>query len=64
LSGKLEEAIEHLTKAILLNPTSAIMYGTRGMMPLPLTDSFIMHNRSLLNSLSAMMDALLASHVE
>ncbi|XP_022856424.1 FAM10 family protein At4g22670-like [Olea europaea var. sylvestris] len=27
--GKLEEAIEHLTKAILLNPTSAIMYGTR-----------------------------------
>uniref|UniRef100_A0A0D9VB05 STI1 domain-containing protein n=1 Tax=Leersia perrieri TaxID=77586 RepID=A0A0D9VB05_9ORYZ len=29
LSGKLEEAIEHLTKAILLNPLSAIMYGTR-----------------------------------
>ncbi|KAK8613995.1 hypothetical protein V6N13_122374 [Hibiscus sabdariffa] len=27
--GKLEEAIEHLTQAILLNPTSAIMYGTR-----------------------------------
>ncbi|KAK6138653.1 hypothetical protein DH2020_027610 [Rehmannia glutinosa] len=27
--GKLEEAIEHLTTAILLNPTSAIMYGTR-----------------------------------
>ncbi|WOL08100.1 FAM10 family protein [Canna indica] len=27
--GKLEEAIEHLTEAILLNPTSAIMYGTR-----------------------------------
>ena len=27
--GKLEEAVEHLTKAILLNPTSAIMYGTR-----------------------------------
>ncbi|KAH7514109.1 FAM10 family protein At4g22670 [Ziziphus jujuba] len=26
---KLEEAIEHLTEAILLNPTSAIMYGTR-----------------------------------
>ncbi|KAF3448397.1 hypothetical protein FNV43_RR09110 [Rhamnella rubrinervis] len=26
---KLEEAIEHLTKAILLNPTSAIMYATR-----------------------------------
>ncbi|KAM5572795.1 hypothetical protein ABKV19_012714 [Rosa sericea] len=27
--GNLEEAIEHLTEAILLNPTSAIMYGTR-----------------------------------
>ncbi|KAI7734596.1 hypothetical protein M8C21_010813, partial [Ambrosia artemisiifolia] len=27
--GKLEEAIEHLTEAILLNPTSAIMYATR-----------------------------------
>ncbi|GER34568.1 tetratricopeptide repeat-containing family protein [Striga asiatica] len=27
--GKLEEAIEHLTSAILLNPTSAIMYATR-----------------------------------
>ncbi|KAL3821478.1 hypothetical protein ACJIZ3_007383 [Penstemon smallii] len=27
---KLEEAIEHLTKAILLNPTSAIMYASRG----------------------------------
>ncbi|KAA3475897.1 FAM10 family protein isoform X1 [Gossypium australe] len=27
--GKLEEAIENLTQAILLNPTSAIMYGTR-----------------------------------
>ncbi|XXG75942.1 hypothetical protein AAC387_Pa08g0405 [Persea americana] len=27
--GNLEEAIEHLTQAILLNPTSAIMYGTR-----------------------------------
>lgn len=30
--GNLEEAIEHLTEAILLNPTSAIMYGTRGML--------------------------------
>ncbi|GAB4834242.1 hypothetical protein Ancab_032508 [Ancistrocladus abbreviatus] len=27
--GKLEEAIERLTEAIMLNPTSAIMYGTR-----------------------------------
>ncbi|CAK7355787.1 unnamed protein product [Dovyalis caffra] len=27
--GKLEEAIEHLTEAISLNPTSAIMYATR-----------------------------------
>ncbi|KAK4843675.1 hypothetical protein QYF36_011359 [Acer negundo] len=27
--GKLEESIEHLTDAILLNPISAIMYGTR-----------------------------------
>ncbi|OMP02200.1 Heat shock chaperonin-binding protein [Corchorus capsularis] len=27
--GKFEEAIEHLTEAILLNPKSAIMYGTR-----------------------------------
>ena len=30
-AGKLEEAIEHLTEAILLNPTSAIMYATRGI---------------------------------
>lgn len=30
-SDKLEEAIEHLTEAILLNPTSAIMYATRGV---------------------------------
>lgn len=30
-TGNLEEAIEHLTEAILLNPTSAIMYGTRGL---------------------------------
>lgn len=29
-AGKFEEAIENLTQAILLNPTSAIMYGTRG----------------------------------
>ncbi|THU74038.1 hypothetical protein C4D60_Mb04t29150 [Musa balbisiana] len=27
--GRFEEAIEHLTEAILLNPTSAIMYATR-----------------------------------
>ncbi|OVA19536.1 Heat shock chaperonin-binding [Macleaya cordata] len=27
--GKLDEAIEHLTEAIMLNPTSAIMYATR-----------------------------------
>ncbi|AQK61338.1 FAM10 family protein [Zea mays] len=27
--GKLEDAIEHLTNAIVLNPLSAIMYGTR-----------------------------------
>jgi suppressor of tumorigenicity protein 13 len=27
--GKLDEAIEHLTSAIVLNPLSAIMYGTR-----------------------------------
>eukprot|EP00262_Sarcandra_glabra_P004673 TRINITY_DN1586_c0_g1_i1.p1 TRINITY_DN1586_c0_g1~~TRINITY_DN1586_c0_g1_i1.p1 ORF type:complete len:403 (+),score=131.04 TRINITY_DN1586_c0_g1_i1:144-1352(+) len=27
--GNLEDAIEHLTEAILLNPTSAMMYGTR-----------------------------------
>ncbi|XP_047048866.1 TPR repeat-containing thioredoxin TDX-like isoform X2 [Lolium rigidum] len=27
--GKLNEAIEHLTEAILLNPTSAILYATR-----------------------------------
>lgn len=30
-AGNLEEAIEHLTEAISLNPTSAIMYATRGM---------------------------------
>ena len=29
--GKLDEAIEHLTQAITLNPTSAIMYGNRGV---------------------------------
>ncbi|KAJ6373787.1 hypothetical protein OIU78_029467 [Salix suchowensis] len=28
--GKLEEAIDHLTEAITLNPTSAIIYATRG----------------------------------
>ena len=28
--GKLEEAIDHLTEAIMLNPTSAILYATRG----------------------------------
>ena len=28
--GKFDEAIEHLTQAITLNPTSAIMYGNRG----------------------------------
>lgn len=30
-AGNLEEAIERLTEAISLNPTSAIMYATRGM---------------------------------
>jgi len=30
-AGKLEEAIENLTEAIILNPTSAIMYANRGM---------------------------------
>lgn len=30
LIGKLDEAIENLTKAIMLNPTSAIMYASRG----------------------------------
>lgn len=30
IAGKFEEAIGHLTDAIMLNPTSAIMYGTRG----------------------------------
>lgn len=29
-SGKFDEAIDNLTKAIVLNPTSAIMYATRG----------------------------------
>lgn len=28
--GKFDEAIDHLTKAIMLNPTSAILYATRG----------------------------------
>lgn len=28
--GNFDEAIEHLTQAITLNPTSAIMYGNRG----------------------------------
>lgn len=31
LSGNLEEAIDHLTNAIVCNPTSAIMYATRGI---------------------------------
>lgn len=30
LTGKLDEAIEHLTEAIILNPSSAILYATRG----------------------------------
>ncbi|KAF6176755.1 hypothetical protein GIB67_031566 [Kingdonia uniflora] len=30
VEGELEKAIEHLTEAALLDPTSAIMYGTRG----------------------------------
>lgn len=29
--GKLDEAVKHLTEAILLNPTSAILYATRGI---------------------------------
>ncbi|KAL5545121.1 hypothetical protein UlMin_008905 [Ulmus minor] len=28
--GKLDEAIDHITEAIILNPTSAILYATRG----------------------------------
>ena len=28
--GNFDEAIEHLTQAITLNPASAIMYGNRG----------------------------------
>lgn len=28
--GKLGEAIDHLTEAIMLNPISAILYATRG----------------------------------
>ncbi|EEE69664.1 hypothetical protein OsJ_29289 [Oryza sativa Japonica Group] len=31
ISGKLDEAIEHLTEAIVLNPTSAIAYATRAV---------------------------------
>lgn len=31
ISGKLAEAIDHLTEAIVLNPTSAILYSTRGI---------------------------------
>ena len=40
-TGNLEEAIEHLTEAILLNPTSAIMYGTRGLSSLDLLFSLL-----------------------
>lgn len=29
-SGKLDEAIDYLTEAIMINPTSAILYATRG----------------------------------
>jgi len=29
-TGRFDEAIEHLTKAVMLNPTSAILYATRG----------------------------------
>jgi hypothetical protein len=57
LSGKLEEAVEHLTKAILLNPTSAIMYGTRGIIRRPLAHSLLV----LLHLLSAIIDDLLAA---
>ena len=30
ISGKMDEAIDHLTEAIMLNPTSAILYASRG----------------------------------
>lgn len=30
VTGKLQEAIDHLTEAIMLNPSSAILYATRG----------------------------------
>lgn len=31
ISGKLAEAIDHLTEAIVLNPTTAILYSARGI---------------------------------
>lgn len=40
--GNLEEAIVSLTEAISLNPTSAIMYGNRGM-TLTLPDCLYFH---------------------
>ena len=39
-SGQLEEAIVHLTRAILLNPTSSIMYASKGKSLLVIHDSF------------------------
>ena len=30
ISGKMDEAIDHLTETIMLNPTSAILYASRG----------------------------------
>lgn len=40
-SDNFEEAIEHLTEAILLNPASAIMYATRGTLSYPMESCLV-----------------------
>lgn len=52
LTGKLEEAIEHLTEAILLNPTSAIMYATRGTTEFEFWLNFYIFDYSFLSVIS------------
>jgi suppressor of tumorigenicity protein 13 len=50
-TGKLDDAVEHLTNAILLNPLSAIMYGTRGK--LHYGGNFVLHKHQMLPPMHA-----------
>lgn len=48
-SGKLDEAIDYLTEAIMLNSTSAILYATRGNFICNIVYPFLQNIYSLLN---------------